>query len=329
LYLELSSLFSVKNKENSGKKYSLYFILCFSVVLYALTYYSGDVNAQDSIKSKFNKTQLTNNLYLLQGPTANVLLSSGKDGVLLVDDEMVPVTENLKMVITEITDKPIKFVINTHHHADHTEGNIKLGEEGAIIIAHENVRKRLSTPQYTEFDNTTTPAYPEKGLPIITFSNNMKLHFNDDEIKIIHIKNGHTDGDSIVYFTKDNVIHVGDLFSDAERPYIDINSNAKIDDLIKSLQEIAPLINNNTIIVGGHHGESNITKFKNYTKMVNDYRNVANQGIEMGMSLDDILTSPISKNLTKIWNPEFPIHSYITSENLTKFAYQTSNKTIE
>ena len=329
MYLELSNLFSIKNKENSGKKYSLYFILCFSVVLYALTYYSDDVNAQDSIKSKFNKTQLTNNLYLLQGPAANVLLSSGKDGVLLVDDEMAPVTENLKMVITEITDKPIKFVINTHHHADHTEGNIKLGEEGAIIIAHENVRKRLSTPQYTEFDNTTTPAYPEKGLPIITFSNNMKLHFNDDEIKIIHVKNGHTDGDSVVYFTKNNVIHVGDLFSDAERPYIDVNSNANMDDLIKSLQEIAPLINNNTIIVGGHHGESNITKFKIYTKMVNDYRNVANQDIERGLLLDDILTSPISKNLTKIWNPEFPIHSYVTSENLTKFAYQTSNKTIE
>jgi hypothetical protein len=95
------------------------------------------------------------------------------------------------------------------------------------------------------------------------------------------------------------------------------------------LQEIAPLINNNTIIVGGHHGESNITKFNNYTKMVNDYRNVANEGIEMGLSLDEILTSPISKNLAKIWNPEFPVQSYVTSENLTKFAYQTSNKTIE
>ncbi|HEX2409279.1 MAG TPA: MBL fold metallo-hydrolase [Nitrososphaeraceae archaeon] len=133
-----------------------------------------------------------------------------------------------------MTDKPIKFVINTHWHPDHTGENENLGEAGALIISHDNVRKRLSTEQVSDFFNRSVSPLSEKGLPIITFSDNITIYQNDDEIKVVHMDSGHTDGDSIVYFTKNNVIHVGDDFSDKSYPFIDISSGGTRDGLISA-----------------------------------------------------------------------------------------------
>ena len=152
----------------------------------------------------------------------------------MVDDQFAPLTVKIKAAISKLTDKPIKFVINTHWHGDHTGGNENFGESGAMIISHDNVRKRLSTEQFLEHFNITVPALSEKGLPIITFSDNMTIYQNGDEIKIMHLDNGHTDGDSAVYFTKNNVIHVGDGFSDKAYPFIDIRGGGSIDGLISS-----------------------------------------------------------------------------------------------
>jgi cyclase len=160
-----------------------------------------------------NTTKLTDSIYMLEGSGGNIALSVGQDGTFIVDDQFAPLTEKIKEAISKITDKPIKFIINTHWHSDHTGGNENLGEIGAIIVSHDNVRKRLSTDQVIEFFNMTIPALSEKGLPIVTFSDNMTIYQNGEEIKIIHVDNGHTDGDSIVFFTKNNVIHVGDDFS--------------------------------------------------------------------------------------------------------------------
>jgi cyclase len=161
---------------------------------------------------KINTTKLIDNIYAIHGSGGNVILSIGNDGVILIDDLYAPVTEKLKSVIANLTEKPIKFVINTHIHPDHVGGNEKLGEERVIIVSHDNVRKRLSSDQFFEFINQTIPAMSVKGLPIITFSENMTFYQNDEEIKITHLDNGHTDGDSAVYFTNNNVIHVGDDF---------------------------------------------------------------------------------------------------------------------
>ena len=213
--------FRILPKENKRIKYVFYFVLCSLLSYYGLTFYLHDIYGQDSKNIAINKTKLTESLYLLHGPNANVLVSIGKDGTLLVDDEMTDTSEQLQTAISEITDNPIKFVINTHWHPDHTEGNIKFGKEGAIIIAHDSVRDRLSKNQYDPYDDTNTSPLPETALPIITFSDNMTLYHNNDEIKIIHAP-GHTDGDSIVFFTKDNVIYLGDLFDDHEYPSINI-----------------------------------------------------------------------------------------------------------
>ena len=238
---------------------------------------------------KINTTKLIDNMYVIHGSGGNVILSIGNDGVILIDDQYAPVTEKLKSVITNLTEKPIKFVINTHLHPDHVGGNEKLGEEGAIIVSHDNVRKRLSSDQLFEFINQTIPAMSVKGLPIITFSENMTFYQNDEEIKITHLDNGHTDGDSAVYFTNNNVIHVGDNFSDKSYPFMDLTSGGSVDGLISSLKKILLMINKDTKVVGGHSGISNQTKVKDYLDMLIDVRDIVNNMVKEGKSLNEII----------------------------------------
>ena len=268
---------------------------------------------------EMNTTKLNVNMYVIHGAGGNVILSVGNDGVILVDDQYAPVTEKLKAVIANLTDKPIKFVINTHLHPDHVGGNERLGEGGAIIVSHDNVRKRLSSDQFFEFINMTIPALSEKGLPIITFSENMTFYQNDEEIKITHLDNGHTDGDSAVYFTKNDVIHVGDDFSDRSYPLMDLSSGGSIDGLISSLKKILLMINKDTKVIGGHSGISNQTKVKDYLNMLINVQDNINNMIKEGKTLDEIIKS----KPTLKYNTIYYDHSFIKPKDLVTNIYMS------
>ena len=246
----------------------------------------------------------------------------------MVDDQFAPLTVKIKDAISKLTDKPIKFLINTHRHRDHTGGNENLGESGSIIVSHDNVRKRLSTEQFMEHFNITVPALSNKGLPIITFSDNMTIYQNGDEIKIMHLDNGHTDGDSAVYFTKNNVIHVGDDFSDKTYPFIDIRGGGSIDGLISSLKTISSIINDETKVVSGHTGISNKTKVNEYVNMLTDVRNQISQMITEGKTLEDIISlQPTSKydeiyySHTVVKPDHYPLKAFVTNvyQSLTRY----------
>jgi cyclase len=266
-----------------------------------------------------NTTKLTDSIYMLEGSGGNIALSVGQDGTFIVDDQFAPLTEKIKEAISKITDKPIKFIINTHWHSDHTGGNENLGEIGAIIVSHDNVRKRLSTDQVIEFFNMTIPALSEKGLPIVTFSDNMTIYQNGEEIKIIHVDNGHTDGDSIVFFTKNNVIHVGDDFSDKSYPVIDISSGGSIDGLITSLGTISSTINNETRVISGHTGISNKTKVNDFTNMLKDVRDQVNQMKSEGKSLEEIIASKPTSKHDEIYYD----YTFIKPEDFVTFVYES------
>ena len=297
-----------------------YFILV-GLLLLIFNISINDLYAQDE-NITINTTKLTDSIYMLEGSGGNIVVSVGQDGVFIVDDQFAPLTDKIKEAISKISDKPIKFVINTHWHFDHTGGNENLGELGAIIVSHDNVRKRLSTDQVIEFFNMTIPSLSEKGLPIITFSDNMTIFQNNDEIKIIHVDNGHTDGDSIVYFTKNNVIHVGDDFSDKSYPFIDISSGGTIDGLISSLKTISLTINNETKVVSGHTGLSNKTKVIEFANMLQDIRNQISQMINEGNSLEEIIAAKITSKYDKIYYDS----TFVTPEDFVTLVYQSLTK---
>ena len=315
---KLTILLFIKTERNRPTLYSLLILLGTLVAIVSVL----NLEPIDASHLEINTTKLSVEMYLIYGSGGNVILSIGDDGVILVDDQYAPVTERIKSVIANLTDKPIKFVINTHLHPDHTGGNEKLGEGGAIIISHDNVRKRLNSDQFFEFINQTIPALSEKGLPIITFSKNMTLYQNDEEIKITYLGSGHTDGDSTVFFTNNNIIHVGDDFSDRSYPFMDISSGGSVDGLISSLQNILLMINKETKVVGGHSGISNQTKVKAYLDMLIDIRNNINEKIQKGKSLAEIIqTKPTSK-----YDAIYYDHSFIKPNDLVKNIYISLNE---
>ena len=315
-----SYLLKCFNKENI-----IVFMSFFATGLLSLltltTIIVNDVKAQDE-NVIVNTTKLTDSIYMLTGSGGNIIVSVGKDGVFMVDDQFAPLTAKIKEAISKITDQPVKFVINTHWHSDHTGGNENFGELGAIIVSHDNVRKRLSTEQLIDFFQRTVPPLSEKGLPIVTFSDNMTIFQNDDEIKIIHIDNGHTDGDSIVYFTKNNVIHVGDVYNDNSYPFIDLSSGGNINGLISSLETISSIIDDKTKVVSGHSEVSNKSNVDDFTNMLKNVRENVSKMIEDGKSLEEIIASQPTSKYDQIYYD----HTSRQPEDFVKFIYQSLTK---
>jgi glyoxylase-like metal-dependent hydrolase (beta-lactamase superfamily II) len=310
---------------NQGNTKIVYTLLLFVVA--GLLFIHGNTNNFDYVYGQdqdiiINTTKLADNIYMLQGSGGNILVSVGQDGTFIVDDQFAPLTVKIKDAISKITDKAIEFVINTHWHPDHTGGNENLGEAGAIIVSHDNVRKRLSTEQFSDFFKRSVSPLSEKGLPIITFSDNMTIYQNGEEIRIIHMDNGHTDGDSVIYFPKSDVIHVGDDFSDKSFPFIDISSGGSIDGLIASLKMISSIINDETKVVSGHTGISNKTKVIDFANMLTEVRNQINQMINEGKSLLDIINAQPTSNYEKIYH----YYTSIKPEDFVTHIYQSLAK---
>ena len=314
---KIHSLFDIIYVRNLLTTYSL--VLIFRTFISFISLSSFNIAFASHLQ--VNTTKLTDSMYVVHGSGGDVILSIGNDGIILVDDQYAPVTKKMQLVIANITNKPIKFVINTHWHPDHVGGNERLGEAGAIIVSHDNVRKRLSNDQFFEMINQTIPAFSKKGLPIITFSDNMTFYQNNDEIRINYLKNGHTDGDSAIYFTQNNVIHVGDDFSDRSYPFMDLSSGGSVDGLISSLQSILSMINNDTKVVAGHSGISNQTKVKDYLNMLIDVKGVISDMIKEGKSLDEIIQSKPTSQYDSVYQD----YSFIKPKDFVTNIYQSLN----
>ena len=155
---------------------------------------------------------------MLSAAGGNIGISAGPDGVVLVDDEYAPLTDRVRAEIAKIDSAPIRFVLNTHWHSDHTGGNENLGRAGALIVAHDNARRRMTREQFIAFFNSRVPPSPAAALPVVTFSDSVTFHLNRDSIVVAHVRNAHTDGDAIVYFKKANVVATGDAFMSTNLP---------------------------------------------------------------------------------------------------------------
>ena len=197
-------------------------------------------------------TRLTDNLARLEGSGGNLAVCWGEDGIFLVDDQYAPLTPKILAAVAELADGPVRFVFNTHWHGDHTGGNENLGATGSLIYSHANVRRRLSTAQFTEIFDRTTPAAPDAALPVVTFTDSLTFHINNDVVQAFHVPHAHTDGDGVLHFTDANVIHAGDLVFTGLYPYIDVSAGGSIDGLIAGVKTIIGLCDDETRVIGGH-----------------------------------------------------------------------------
>lgn len=199
-----------------------------------------------------NSTQLSHNIHMLSGKGGNVGLMTGPDGSFLIDDQFAPATEVILAKVKALGGERPKFVMNTHFHGDHTGGNENLGSGGSIIVSHDNVRTRLSNDTEIKAFNVALKALPKTGLPIVTFSQTMTLHLNNETIRIQHTPTAHTDGDSFVHFANSNVIHAGDLFFNGFFPFIDPDHGGSVAGVIAGVDRILALANDMTKIIPGH-----------------------------------------------------------------------------
>lgn len=186
-------------------------------------------------------------IFMLEGAGGNIGVSVGEDGIVVVDDQYAPLAPKIKAALASITDQPVRFVLNTHYHADHTGGNEFFGET-APVVAHENVRTRLAEG----FPSRNIDPAPDGALPVITFNDRLSIHLNGEEVRAVHMPKGHTDGDSVIFFTGSNVVHLGDLFFNGLFPFIDIDSGGSVDGAIAGIEALLPKIAEDTKIIPGH-----------------------------------------------------------------------------
>jgi len=230
-------------------------------------------------------------LYLVTGRGGNIVASSGDDGLFLVDDQYAPLTERIQAALQEVTDQPVRFVINTHWHGDHVGGNENFARAGAVIIAHENVRSRMSSDQFMAVFNRTIPAAPAKALPVVTFAQGVNLHLNGNDVQVIHVANAHTDGDALVYFRNDNVLHMGDIHFNGLYPFIDLGSGGGIHGMIAAVERALELANEETVVVPGHGPLSNRAELADYGAMLAGFRDRIAALKAEGLSLEEVVAA--------------------------------------
>lgn len=261
-------------------------------------------NADDKVEIK--PTKLTDNLYMLEGQGGNILICiSEKDGVLMIDDQFAPLTDQIMETIGEITDQPVQYVVNTHWHGDHTGGNENMGKRGAVIVAHENVRKRMSEEQFNSFFKRKTPPASEEALPTITFTEDMTFYWGDEVIELHHVQNAHTDTDAYVWFPNSNVLHTGDVYFATGYPFIDLSSGGTAQGVIAACKEMVSTINDETQIVPGHGTISSQKVLSDYVSMMETVLAKMEEAIKEGKSADEILEMNVTKDFDEQYGNGF------------------------
>ena len=240
-----------------------------SVIALFITLFTAAVVADDGFSDiEIQATQVAAGIYMLTGKGGNIGLSAGSDGVFLIDDQFAPLTDRVRAAIGRLSDQPVRFLLNTHWHPDHTGGNENLGNAGTVIVAHDNVRKRLSVDSFIKMFNMQTTATAAAGLPVITFNDAVSFHLNGEEIHVMHVMNAHTDGDAIVHFRGSNVIHAGDIYFSGMYPFIDTDSGGSVGGYIKAIDQVLALADDKTVIIPGHGKLSNKQELIGYRDMI-------------------------------------------------------------
>ena len=233
---------------------------------------------RDFANVEIKVTPVAQNIYMLEGSGGNIGVSVGADGILIVDDQFAPLADKIGAAVKTLNPGKLKFVLNTHHHGDHTGGNAAFAAKDATIIAQRNVRKRLASDTNQK----------KEALPVITFDHSASVHFNGEEIKLLHHGPGHTDGDSIIHFTAANVVHMGDQFFNGGFPFVDLNSGGNVDGYLKTVATVLEKIPADAKVIPGHGKLASVEDLKAFHAMLLETTRIVKQGIADGKSLADL-----------------------------------------
>jgi len=279
---------------------------------------------QDFSKVQIKVTKVSGNVYMLEGEGGNIAASVGDDGIVIVDDQYAPLAEKIAAALKAIgvTDKPVRFVINTHYHGDHTGGNLPFATAGSTVIAQDNVRKRLETGGKSGIGasmttRTASPA-PKGALPIITFDHDVTVHLNGEDIRALHFPAGHTDGDAIVFFPKANVVHMGDDYVRYGYPFIDVIAGGSVQGMTAACEKVVALLPADVRVIPGHGQLSNLNEVREYITMLNETTAAVQAAIKAGKTVDQMKKDKILAAWDKKYSGDF-----ITSDLFIETLYNS------
>lgn len=273
-------------------------VVCFGVVLLAMIAAAQD---EDLSKVEIKTTKVGGNVYMLAGAGGNIGASVGDDGIVIIDDEFAPLADKIKAALKGITDKPVRFVINTHYHGDHTGSNAQFAQSGSTVIAQDNVRKRLETGGTGGVNaamKTEQKPSPKEGLPIVTFNEKATVWLNGEEIRAIHFPAGHTDGDAVIWFVKSNVVHMGDDFVTYGYPFVDVLSGGSVSGMIAGCEKVLATVPQDAKFIPGHGPLSTGDDIREYVRMLKETRAAVKAEVEKGHTVEEIKKA----NVLAKWN---------------------------
>lgn len=271
---------------------------------------------RDLSKVEVRDQKLTENVHVLFGAGGNVALLAGPEGALVVDAQYQEMSPKVLAAIKSVTDQPVRFLINTHWHGDHTGGNANMAEAGALIVAHDNVRKRMSEGLFIELFESQVPASPKRALPVITFNDTTTFHVNGEDVVVFHVAPAHTDGDAIVWFKNANVVHMGDTFFNGMYPVIDYSSGGRIDGMIAACDRVLPLLKDDTHVIPGHGKMATRAELQAYRDMLAGIRGEVAELVKQGKTLAQVQAA----KPTAAWDAKWG-GGFITPDVITKVLY--------
>ncbi len=263
--------------------------------------------------------KIADNIYVLEGAGGNVAVFVWDEGVLLVDDKLAPASADVKAAVAAITPKPIRFVVNSHWHRDHSGGNEALAGDGSVIVAHENVRRRMSVEGFIAVFDRKVPGSPPKALPVVTFTRDVTFHFGGEEISVVHVDPAHTDGDSFVRFRRANILHMGDCYLNGSFPVVDSSNGGVFTGIIAAADTALGMLDTGTRIIPGHGPVARDRDLREWREMIAAIYDRVKTSVAAGRSLDQVkLERP-----TKEWDQRFP-RSFVTSDHVVEEAFRAA-----
>ena len=257
----------------------------------------------DSVQVRSER--VAGNVWVLMGRGGNIGVLAGPDGVVMVDDEYAPLTDRIRAAIAAINPGPIRFLLNTHWHGDHTGGNENFGRAGVVIVAHDNVRVRMSTEQFMKTVDDRVPASPAAALPVVTFGQDVTVHLDGEETHAFHVPPAHTDGDVVVHFRTSNVIHAGDVYFNGIYPFIDLDSGGSVEGVIAAADRVLGLIGAGTKVIPGHGPLTDKAGLQRYRDMLVKVRDAVRPLVASGRSREEAIAAKPTAPLDAEWGKGF------------------------